>query len=147
MKYRRIEYFSASVMLGWSVILAMPGDTLSTQDAFGSFLERGWTEVQLAVLFGLGGALWITALWINGHHRRTPVVRCLASLVGVALWSHIASLLIMHGLQSGVWSTGIAPYALLAFNNILSCYTSAVDAYNSHVRGAILDKLVEGNDS
>lgn len=146
MKYRRVEYYSASVMVGWSAILALPGNTITERDAFSSFLERGWTEVQLAVMLGIGGALWLGALWVNGHHRRTPVVRCLGAFLGVTLWSHVTFLLITHGLETGAWPTGIAAYGILAFFDLLSCYRSASDAYDAHVRGKVLDRLASGAD-
>jgi hypothetical protein len=147
MKNRRVEYLSASIMLGWAAILALPGDTIQENDAFSSFIERGWTETELAAILGVAGALWMGALWVNGHHRRSPVVRCLGAGAGCMMWSHIAVLLVTHAWAIGVASTGIAAYGVLAVFDLISCYRSAADAYDAHVLGKLKDSLAgRGND-
>lgn len=147
MKNRRVEYLSASIMVGWAAILALPGNTIRENDAFSSFIDRGWTETELAVLLGVAGVTWLGALWVNGHHRRSPVVRCLAAMVGALTWSHVCILLVTNAIQSGVASTGIAVYGLLALFDLFSCYRSAADAYHAHVLGKLKDSLAgSGND-
>ena len=146
MKNRRVEYYSASVMIGWAVILALPGNSITENDAFSSFIRNGWTERELAISLGTVGWLWLGALWVNGHHRRSPVVRCIGSILGVALWSHITFLLITHSIAAGAWSTGIAAYGLLAVFDLFSCYRSAADAYQAHVLGLQLDQISGRNN-
>ncbi|WP_309086710.1 hypothetical protein [Chelativorans sp.] len=134
MKNRRVEYLSASIMVGLAAIFALPGDTIQENEAFSYFIRTGWTEKQLAVLLGTVGCLWLVALWVNGHHRRSPVVRCMGAFAGVMIWSHLTFLFVKHSLSAGVWSTGVAVYLTLALFDLASCYRSAADAYVANIK-------------
>jgi hypothetical protein len=148
MKNRRHEYYSASVMLGWAAILTLPGNTIQGNDAFASFIRQGWTETELATILGITGALWLGALWVNGHHRRSPVLRCIGAMIGTMIWSHVAVLLCTNAMHTGVASTGIAVYGLLALFDLFSCARSAADGYSAHVLGKLEDSMAgRGNDS
>lgn len=137
---RRIEYYSAIAMLSWSALLfATDHNSVNTSEAFRPMLERGWTPPQLATVLGVFGLVWMAALWINGHYRRSPVFRCICAGGGTVMWSHIAIMLTISGLETSVWSSGLALYWPLAFFDLASCYRSAADAYFAHLKGKIKD--------
>jgi hypothetical protein len=139
---RRVEYLSATIMVGWAGLLTASNDNSVTSSlAFGPMIKRGWTEPQLAIILGLFGMVWLAALWINGHYRRTPVFRCICAGGGTVMWSHVAVMLSISGFEAGVWSTGVPVYWTLAIFDLASCYRSAADAYFAHIKGKIKDKM------
>lgn len=142
MTNRRVEYLSASVMIGWAFLLLLSEqNSMTSTVAFGPLVDRGWTKEQLSAILGGFGALWYTALFINGHYRRTPVIRCFCAGGGVVMWSHVGLTLTYGGMETGVWSTGVPTYWILAFFDLASCYRSAVDAYFAHIKGKIKDRM------
>lgn len=137
---RRVEYLSATIMVGWAGLLTISNNNSVTSSlAFGPMIKRGWTEPQLAVILGVFGLVWLGALFINGHYRRTPVFRCICAGGGVVLWSHVALMLIRSGFETGIWSTGVPVYSTLAIFDLASCYRSAADAYFAHLKGKLKD--------
>ena len=137
---RRVEYLSATIMVGWAGLLSVSNDnSLTSSLAFAPMIERGWTEAQLAIILGLFGVIWLCALWVNGHYRRTPIFRCVCAGGGVVLWSHVALMLITAGFETGTWSTGVPVYSTLAAFDLASCYRSAADAYFAHLKGKLKD--------
>lgn len=139
---RRVEYLSATIMIGWAGLMSLADETSVTiSTAFAPMIERGWTQGQLASILGVFGLVWIAALWVNGHYRRTPVVRCICAGGGTVMWSHVAVMLTMAGIETGTWSTGVVVYWPLALFDLASCYRSAADAYFAHLKGALKDEM------
>lgn len=147
MANRRVEYYSALVLIGWSVTLLLPGNTISGVYTYMPLLYRGWSEEGLAYLFGIVGVLWLGALWVNGNHRRSPVIRCMGAFTGVLIWLNVTLLFLGESLKTGIWSPSIPAYGLLMLFDLASCYRSASDAYHAHVQGRILDRLAGKHDS
>lgn len=125
---RALEWFSASVMVVWALVLVAPGDTLSGPQ-FSAFARHGMTEIGWALAFGAIGAARFAALFINGRWPRTPYVRMAGSLFGAVSWAQVAWLL-MEGtyLRNGVLNTGTGMYALLALAELVSIFRAAFDA-------------------
>ena len=137
---RRVEYLSATIMVGWAgLLIATSDNSVTSSVAFAPMVRRGWTEVQLATIMGLFGLVWLCALWVNGRYRRTPVFRCMCAAGGVVIWSHVGLQLAISGFKTGVWSTGLPVYWTLAAFDLASCYRSAADAYFAHVKGKLKD--------
>lgn len=142
MMNRRVEYLSATIMLGWAGLLTVADRTSVTASvAFQPMIERGWTDQQLAIILGTSGLIWMAALFVNGHYRRSPVFRCICAGAGTAVWSTVAYSMAVSGIQTGYWSTGIVVYPALAVFDLASCYRSAADAYVAHIRGKIYDEV------
>jgi hypothetical protein len=126
---RALEWFSASIMLAWSLVLALPGQTLAGP-SFAAFNRFDWmTEALWAWVFGVVGAARIVALYINGRWPKTPHIRMAGSLFGALSWAQVAWL-ITEGTYNatGVASTGTAVYTLLALADIFSIYRARFDA-------------------
>ena len=128
MNDRALEWFSACVMLAWGAVLAFPGDTLSGA-SFMAFRQLHMTEYLWAWLFGAIGAARLAALYVNGRWPRTPHIRMVGALFGALSWAQVAWL-IAEGtfFQTGVASTGMAVYGLLAAADLFSVYRAAFDA-------------------
>ncbi|MDF2118181.1 hypothetical protein PY365_21635 [Roseiarcaceae bacterium H3SJ34-1] len=69
------------------------------------------------------------ALYVSGKWPRTPIIRMVGTLFGAVSWAQVAWL-ITEGtvLKSGVASTGMPVYALLAVANLFSIFRAAFDA-------------------
>jgi hypothetical protein len=124
---RLFEWFSALAMIGWSVVLAAPGNTFS-QASFAGFADRGITEVGLAGVLGLIGGARIVALYINGRRPQTPYVRMAGALLGAILWGQIAWMLGQVVTVTGIFSTGAMTYGLMAFFDTLCIARAAYDS-------------------
>ena len=125
---RQLEWFSACVMVGWSIILALPGDSLAAPQ-FAAFHRLGLTETFWTALFGFVGAGRLVALYINGKSPRTPYARMLGALFGFLSWGQVAIQVGQGGYNAyGAASTGIAPYGLLAVAELISIYRASYDA-------------------
>lgn len=125
---RGLEWYSAFVMLGWGLTLALPGDTLAAPQyaAFGRF---GFTEGFWAWAFSVVGVSRLIALYINGRWPRSPHVRMLGSLFGAVSWAQVAYLLTIgtYGV-TGVPATGTVVYGLLAIADLFGIARAAFDA-------------------
>jgi hypothetical protein len=125
---RAIEWLAAIVMLGWGIILAMPGDSLA-QPQFQAFRNYGVSETAWAWVFGVLGGARLAALYINGRWPRTPHIRMMGALFGAISWMQIAWIITDSTLvMQGVATTGIAVYLALALAEIFSVYRAAFDA-------------------
>lgn len=125
---RGVEWFSAFGMCLWAAILAAPGDTFGRQ-AYSEFIAHGYTEEQVAAIFGSVGAARVIALFINGAWPKSPIVRIIGAAAGVVLWTDVAYLLNKSAWETThVYSTGPAFYALLAVFEVGSVYRAAFDA-------------------
>jgi hypothetical protein len=125
---RALEWFSALVMVAWSVLLAFPGDTLS-MPSFAEFHHFGMTETLWASGFGSIGMARLAALYINGRWPKTPHVRMIGAMFGVVAWGQVAFMLTEGNLAAyGKVPTGAGTYGLLALADLFSIYRAAYDA-------------------
>lgn len=88
MKTRAIEWLFACMMMVWGAMLLLPGNMLSAP-TFELLLavapERTWGFFSITV-----GYLRVMALVINGHWRRSPILRMLAAVLGMMWWTCLA---------------------------------------------------------
>ena len=90
---RGLEWMFAFGMLFAAFTLALPGDSLD-RTALKPLSNFGLTETTLAVLFAWVGTLRGVALFANGALPYWgPMMRMIGSLVGVAMWFTLTSLL------------------------------------------------------
>ena len=125
---RSMEWFSASAMLVWCLVLSQPGDTLTLSPSFSEFVRSGFTETRLAAVFGIIGGSRIVALIINGRWPRSPLFRISGAILGCVIWGQIAWLQYLGSTASGAISTGVGVYALLALADSANIYRAAFDA-------------------
>lgn len=88
MKTRAIEWLFACMMVIWGAMLLLPGDMLN-QPTFEILLriapERSWGFFSITVGYVRGAALII-----NGHWRRSPILRMLGAIFGMMWWTCLA---------------------------------------------------------
>lgn len=125
---RGLEWFSAFVMLGWGITLAMPGDTLAGPQ-YASFGRFGMTEDAWAGIFSAVGLARVVALYINGQWPKSPHIRMIGSFFGAVSWAQVAYLLTLSTyFTTGVPATGTAVYSLLALADLVGIARAAFDA-------------------
>ena len=88
------------------------------------------------------GAARMIALYINGAHVRTPVVRVIAAFLTIFVFSQVSI-----GLwQGGVANTGLVVYPWLVIADIISAYAAGQDAITAEVQRRI-DRGTINDDS
>jgi hypothetical protein len=130
MKTRAIEWLFASMMMTWGAMLLLPGNMLA-QPTFELLLavapERTWGFFSIAV-----GYIRVMALVINGHWRRSPILRMMASVLGMMWWTCLAW---FYGLAMLKGAPPFPMYGcmfLFIFFEGYSAYRCGEDAAKSH---------------
>ena len=132
--YRKIEWLSAASMLGWALILGLPGNSLGARGLGLPYLSYSFGEASLATVMAIAGAVWCLALWINGHWRRSPALRAAAALVGALVWGQIALAYVYEGLDVGIMEPALANFIVLAVADAFSASRSAGEAWRNAER-------------
>lgn len=107
---RGLEYHMTKVLLFLAVVLYLPGDTFNWQ-TYAALVLYGVSEMVMAGWFLLLGTVRGLALYVNGYHHRTPLLRAATSL---------ASCLTFGAMAYNVWAEYLAgslaqPSATMAF--------------------------------
>lgn len=130
MKTRAIEWLFASMMIVWGAMLLLPGNMLS-HPTFDLLLqvapERTWGFFSITV-----GYIRVAALIINGHWRRSPILRMLASILGMMSWTCLAY---FYGASMYAGAQPFPMYGcffLFIFFEGYSAYRCGEDAARSH---------------
>ncbi|HLL28605.1 MAG TPA: hypothetical protein VKT73_13255 [Xanthobacteraceae bacterium] len=98
MRTRLIEWMLAILMIVWGVSVLFPQVTAPVLNTlFGGDLPLGAIVVSV-------GCIRIIALLINGHWRRSPLLRLLGSILGLMFWTAV-------GIAAGMHFFGIFPVA------------------------------------
>lgn len=119
------EWFAAFALFGWGVYLIVhPGMMLDSRVAA---LWTGMVAIMSQESWGLiavlTGACRLGALYVNGHHTRTPAVRLVASFFSAFVWTQVSI-----GLwKAGVPNTGIWVYPCLVVADIYSAFRASGD--------------------
>ncbi|WP_246736426.1 hypothetical protein [Enterovirga aerilata] len=137
----------AVMMVLISITLALPGDTLE-RAALRGLSDVGFTESNMAAIFGAIGALRGFALWANGninHGRITPqgaMIRAWCCVVGAVIWGQMTLALFRDAFYANAPSLGIPLFGTLTMFELLSAYRARHDAVQrrSHL-GRHLDAL------
>ena len=125
---RATEWVTSAVLLGFAIVLALPGDTLSGP-GFRTFRDLGLDEVALAVPLTLIGGIRVAALLINGNWRRSPELRIGGAVLGALIFGLISCAFGWPYLTGvGTASTAASTYSVLALSDVLSPYRSGADA-------------------
>ncbi len=119
------EWFNALALFGWGVyVILHPTMMLDPRVAAlwsGMLAIMGQESWGLAAV--LTGACRLGALYVNGHHARTPAIRLVASFFSAFVWTQISV-----GLwKAGVPNTGIWLYPCLVLADIYSAFRASGD--------------------
>ncbi len=121
---RALEWHCAGTDAVIALVLAMPGQTFATGivwDRFAAIMpESDW-----ALLIGAVALVRILALTINGHWRRTPLLRAATAALGAALHAYLAVLFYVPSV--GALGIGAAFSAALAVSDIRSAWRAGRD--------------------
>lgn len=121
---RALEWHCAGTDALIALVLALPGETFSTGpiwDRFAAVMSEGdW-----ALAIGVVAIIRIAALTINGHWRRTPLLRALTAFGGAVLHAYVMTL--FWNPEAGAFGIGAAFSAALAVSDVRSAYRAGRD--------------------
>lgn len=125
---RSIEWLFACMMMGWGSWLLSPYWTTFAAPQYAGLRkiadENTWGVWSIAI-----GLVRCAALYVNGAHRRTPLVRAVCAWLGMLWWATLSYLFLSTPIVNP--AAGFAWYPIfLAFEG--ACvWRSASDAYHS----------------
>jgi cytochrome bd-type quinol oxidase subunit 2 len=131
---RIVEWGLSYILISWGlVLLATPGAFLNhTVLAY-----AGWASLARQETWGFAslivGLLRLAALYINGAHSKTPLVRTIAAFASMFIWFWVT----VGIFRLPYATTGIAVYPWLMAADAYSVYNAAGDAYTArfHKKG------------
>ncbi len=134
---RKMEWVSAAMSLHWGAYVYSTPEmftnpaTRQIMRGMAEMAPYGWTPAHfwgtLAMLVGASGLL---ALYVNGAHVRTPVVRVVSAFLRMFIFTQVTIALY----ASGIPNMGLVVYPWLVVADILSAYTAANDAIHAEVQ-------------
>ena len=110
---RLFEWGANLMMLAWSFILALPGETLSMSAAFAPFEATGGDRLWGGIAF-LVGVVGAVALIANGHWDRSHCYRGYAAGFRAMFWTTLSLGLLMAYIRGHPASEALAIYPVLA---------------------------------
>lgn len=121
---RALEWHCAGTDAAIAFVLALPGSTFSTGAIFDRFADV-MPEGEWALAIGVVALIRIAALTINGHWRRTPLLRALTAFGGAVLHAWITTL--FWNPEAGAFGIGAAFSVVLAVSDARSAYRAGRD--------------------
>ncbi len=121
---REVEWLGAWVAAAFAAALALPGQTFTLSHSFdrmAAVMPEGAWAVAIAAI----AAVRMTALLVNGHWQRTPLLRAVTAALGAGLWTYVALLFVQP-----TWpqSTGVGAYFVIAVFEFRSTMRAGKDA-------------------
>lgn len=122
------EWMLAAIIFLWGVTMLLPAETFA--DDNWSFFRSVMSESSWGWTMMLLGMLRITGLIINGARKNvTPWIRVVSAGCGFIVWVGITVAFAL----SGVVSTWMVIYPVLAVTELVNIYRAAFDAGGSRV--------------
>lgn len=128
---RIAEWGIGYILMSWGLFL------LLTPGAFrGSALPAyvGWENLASQNVWGLAaftiGMLRLTALYVNGAHSKSPLVRTITGFASMFVWFWVT----VGVIRAPELTTGVAVYPWLMLGDLYSVYIAAGDAYQARFR-------------
>lgn len=119
------EIWASMIMTLFGCVLLADGDTFAISKSFG--VIREFVDEDAAGVIALAvGAVRLVALYVNGNHYRSPLVRVAGCAGGFLFWSAIAA---GFFLTAPPYTTGLAVYPILALAELHSSGRAARDAF------------------
>lgn len=126
---RLVEYLFACMMIGWGVWLMAPWWNTFGNPSYVALAsvasERAWGVFSACV-----GAVRLTALVINGHWCRTPILRFVCSWFGVVWW-----LVLIWMFYNGATTNppaGLVFYPIFIVFELISCARAMMDVFRAN---------------
>ena len=133
---RKMEWFMALLTFSWGTYVATHPEIFTapgTESLFAGMRDRVPWGVPPHLAWGVGtaaiGLARGIALYINGAHVRTPVVRAMAAFITMFVFTQVVLALN----STGIANTGIVVYTGLVLADMTSCFTAAKDAITAEV--------------
>lgn len=126
---RATEWVITGVLLGFSILLALPGNTLARTNLV--VLEAwGFPDQCIAIIYGTCGLLRLWALYING--RRTGLtarIRVFTAILSAILWMNLTAIVYYVVLTNGgVATIGMVTWPAFAAMDFISVARAWRDA-------------------
>ena len=138
--YRLFEWFAATTMVLMAVTLAMPGDTME-RNALKPIAEMGFSEANMAMIFGSVGAVRMCALFMNGFINNARVgpkgayARAFGAMIGCLIMGQFTFALIFDAATvAHSPSLNIPIFGTIAGFELLSVYIAVLDGVSRKSR-------------
>ncbi|KAF0675061.1 hypothetical protein [Profundibacterium mesophilum] len=125
---RAAEWITSAVLAVIGITLLMPGETMGVSSSYAGFRSLGVSDGVLGVAVLVVGAVRLTALYINGSWRRTPLLRAVGAVCGLVIFTMLLSAFLFpffYG-HAPALNTGTT-YLILAIADLFSCYRTGAD--------------------
>ncbi|UYW34494.1 hypothetical protein [Methylorubrum extorquens] len=148
--YRLFEWCMATMMVLIAFTLAMPGDTME-RNALKPIANMGFSEPNMALIFGCVGSVRIMALFLNGYINNVRIgpkgayARAAGAAVGCAIMGQFATALIYDAFTVAHAPSFVIPvFGTLAGFEAISVYIAVLDGVSRKSRiGKALAALEE----
>ena len=125
---RITEWIISAIMTLWGAVLLLPSDTFEGDNFV--FFKAIMSENSWGIFMMFVGFSRIIGLIINGSRKKvTPWIRVVSAGIGFILWVGI----ICSFAMSGVISTWLAVYPVIAITELVNIWRAATDAGGSRV--------------
>ena len=133
LQHNRLSAWATSlIMIFFAFTLMTEGNHFTKSGPWAGFALMGATEIVVAVPLAGLGVMRLTALWINGRWRRSPLLRAIGAVVGFACFATLAVTLLLPWWfgDTKLLSTGVGPYAVLAGLDFIEASRAGADVGN-----------------
>lgn len=119
------EWFGATCLFAWGVYLTLHPEMMTNPKNGEVF--HGMLDIMPQPSWGLAGTIVgmarLAALYVNGHHTRTPTIRLATSFVSALVWTQV----LVGFYKSGFANPGIVLYTCLIAADIYSAFRASGD--------------------
>lgn len=136
---RSTEWMLATIKFGWGMSLLLPYQSMIGNPAMAGMLDI-WPQRTWGTLAFIAGGLHLMALWINGTYHKSPHIRMLCSVVGMAFWMQVCRGLFASGVPNQGWWV----YSVFVVFSMTNVIRAAQDARLSDDRAREAKGLMGG---
>lgn len=119
------EWFGAACLFAWGIYVTLhpgmftaPGAGVMFSGMVAIMPQQSWGL--MAVLTGFAR---LAALYVNGHHKRTPSIRLVASFFSAFVWTQV----VVGLYNAGIAQTGVVIYTAMVCADIYSAFRASGD--------------------
>lgn len=123
---RAIEWLLGLILLTWGVVVLTNPGLFETNAVYAGWRRILDSQAAWGIFAITCGASRVVALYINGAHRRTPVVRVFTAFLSMFVWFWVVA-----GMLSVGVTTGLAVYPWLMVGEAFSVYRASGDVYKA----------------
>lgn len=119
------EWFGAGCLFAWGIYVTLHPGMFTNPDTGKMF--SGMVEIMPQQTWGLTATLVgfarLSALYVNGHHKRTPTIRLATSFFSMFVWTQI----VVGMFNAGIAQTGVVIYTGMVLADIYSAFRASGD--------------------